>query len=127
MTSRSTVTRRSAAVPGALGAVFATLLPDKGYSSEACRQRGTQPIILKPKTSGIKGVGQLSYVVEQTFALLHQLRRRPCAGERRLDRHDSLACAVICWRRLMKAGRIGGTATPRKAPKTLNSAAPGRP
>ena len=50
-------------------------------------------------------LGKLRYVVEQTFALLHQFRRLAVRWERRLDIHDglvSLACALICWRRLIK-------------------------
>jgi transposase len=88
---------------------FETLLADKAYSSEAfrqaCRERSTEPIIPKPKTPGIKGLGKLRYVVEQTFALLHQFRRLAVRWERRLDIHDgfvSLACAMICWHRLIK-------------------------
>ena len=51
------------------------------------------------------GLGKFGYVVEQTFALLHQLRRLAVRWERRLDIHDglvSLACAMICWCRLIK-------------------------
>jgi transposase len=74
----STATRRSSADREARRR-FATLLADKAYSSQAFRQacieRGTEPIIPKPKTPGIKGLGKLRYVVEQTFALLHQFRR----------------------------------------------------
>jgi transposase len=88
---------------------FPALLADKGYDSEAfrqaCRQRGTEPIIPTRKTTGIKGLGKLRYVVEQTFALLHQFRRLAVRWERRLDIHDgfvSLASALICWRRLIK-------------------------
>ena len=84
------------------------LLADKGYSSEArrraCRERGTEPVIPKRKTTGVKGLGKLRYVVEQTFALLHQFRRLAVRWERRLDIHDglvSLACVLICWRRLI--------------------------
>ena len=86
---------------------FDVLLADKGYDSDAfrraCRERGTQPIIPRRKTTRIKGLGKLRYVVEQTIALLHQFRRLAVRWERRLDIHDSfvsLACALICWRRL---------------------------
>jgi transposase len=65
--------------PGRPRRRFTTLLADKAYSSRAfrraCRERGTEPIIPKPKTPAIKGLGRLRYVVEQTFALLHQFRR----------------------------------------------------
>lgn len=94
--------------PGRPRRRFAVLLADKAYSSQAfrlaCRERGTEPIIPKPKTPGIKGLGKLRYVVEQTFALLHQFRRLAIRWERRLDIHDalvSLGCVLICWRRLI--------------------------
>ena len=87
---------------------FDVLLADKGYDSDAFRQacwdRGIEPIIPKRKTTGVKGLGKLRYVVEQTFALLHQFRRLAVRWERRLDIHDglvSLACVLICWRRLI--------------------------
>jgi hypothetical protein len=47
------------------------LLADKGYSTEAfrstCRELGVEPIIRKSKATGTKGLGKLSYVVEQTL------------------------------------------------------------
>ncbi len=104
----STATRRSPAAPVGPGAASRCCWPTRGYSSEAfrqaCRERGTEPIIAKPKTPNIKGLGKLRYVVEQTFALLHQFRRLAVRWERRLDIHDgfvSLACVLICWRRLI--------------------------
>ena len=94
--------------PGRPRRRFATLLADKGYDSEAfrhaCRGRGIEPIIPKRKSTGVKGLGKLRYVVEQAFALLHQFRRLAVRWERRLDIHDgltTLACALICWRRLI--------------------------
>ncbi|MCG5461588.1 transposase [Micromonospora sp. NPDC053740] len=104
----STATRPSPAARGRPRRRFDVLLADKGYSSQAfrqaCRERGTEPIIPKSKTPGIKGLGKLRYVVEQTFALLHQFRRLAVRWEGRLDIHDSfvsLACVLICWRRLI--------------------------
>ncbi|WP_406470348.1 hypothetical protein [Streptomyces sp. NBC_01615] len=50
-------------------------------------------------------MGKLRYVVEQTFALLHHFKRLPVRWERRPELHDvfiSLACSLICWRRLQK-------------------------
>ncbi|WP_164904718.1 hypothetical protein [Streptomyces cyaneus] len=52
-----------------------------------------------------EGIGKLRYVVEQTFALLHHLKRLAVRRERRTDLHDAfvtLACSLICWRRLRK-------------------------
>jgi IS5 family transposase len=86
---------------------FDVLLAEKGYDSravrDACRARRTQPIIPRRGRPGIKGLGALRYVVEQTISLLHQYRRLAIRWERRLDIHNSfvaLACALICWRRL---------------------------
>jgi transposase len=91
---------------------FAVLLADKGYDSralrEACRRRRTEPVIPHRGRKNIKGLGRLRYVVEQTFGLLHQFRRLAIRWERRLDIHGgfvSLACALICWRRLVGAHR----------------------
>ena len=94
--------------PGRPRRRFAVLLADKGYDShafrEACRRRHTEPIIPRRGGKNIKGLGRLRYVVEQTFGLLHQFRRLAVRWERRLDIHNgfvSLACALICWRRLI--------------------------
>lgn len=83
---------------------FDAVLADKGYDSaavrDACRHRGSQPIIPYRNTTGIKGLGKLRYVVEQTLSLLHQFRRLAIRWERRLDIHQSLVtlgCALICW------------------------------
>jgi hypothetical protein len=70
----------------------------------ACRERRTEPIIPQRSTTGIKGLGKLRYVVEQTIGLLHQFRRLAVRWERRPDIHNgfvSLACALISWRRLI--------------------------
>ncbi|MFD5483321.1 hypothetical protein [Streptomyces hawaiiensis] len=53
----------------------------------------------------IKGLGKPRYVVEQTFDLLLQFKRLAVRGERRTEPYDafvSLACSLICWRRLKK-------------------------
>lgn len=42
----------------------------------------------------MKGLGKLRYVVEQTFALLHQFRRLAVRWERRLDIHDGFVSPV---------------------------------
>ncbi|MBC9726965.1 hypothetical protein [Streptomyces sp. TRM68367] len=53
----------------------------------------------------IKGLRKLRYVVEQTCSLLHHFERLAVRWERRLGLHDalvSLACGLICRRRLKK-------------------------
>jgi transposase len=42
---------------------------------QACRERGIEQIISQRKSPSVKGLGKLRYVAEQTFALLHQVRR----------------------------------------------------
>ena len=83
------------------------LLADKGYDSDALRRelaaRRIVPVISYRGTDGVKGLGKLRYVVEQTLSHLHQFKRLAIRWERHLDLHDalvSLACALICRRRL---------------------------
>ncbi len=85
------------------------LLGDRGYDSnpnrDELRRRGILPVISRKGQPDIQGLGKLRYAVEQTFALLHQLKRLAVRWERRLDLHDalvSLAYGLICWRRLMR-------------------------
>ncbi|MGY3340299.1 hypothetical protein ACVW0K_006398 [Streptomyces filamentosus] len=85
------------------------LLGDKGYDSnlnrrELCKRR-ILPVISRRGAPNIEGLGKLRYVVEQTFALLHQFKRLAVRWERRTELHDafvSLTCGLICWRRLKK-------------------------
>ncbi|MFJ2633929.1 hypothetical protein ACIO6U_18575 [Streptomyces sp. NPDC087422] len=70
------------------------------------RQRRILPVISRKGSRDIIGLGRLRHVVEQTFAQLHQFKRPAVRRERRLDLHNafvSLACALICWRRLNNA------------------------
>ncbi|GAA1918904.1 transposase [Streptantibioticus ferralitis] len=85
------------------------LLGDKGYDSNSnrreLRKRHILPVISRKGAPSIKGLGKLRYVVEQTFSLLHHFKCLAVGWERRLDLHDalvSLACGLICWRRLPK-------------------------
>ncbi|MGC9544760.1 hypothetical protein [Streptomyces sp. UG1] len=71
------------------------------------RRRRILPVISRKGSPNIKGLGKLRYVVEQTFALHHQFKRLAVRWERRTELHDafvSLACSLICWRRLNKTG-----------------------
>ena len=88
------------------------LLADKGYDSDRVRceltRRRIVPVISSRGTKGIQGLGTLRYVVEQTLALLHQFKRLAVRFERHLDLHEalvSLACALICRRRLNRRPR----------------------
>lgn len=70
-----------------------SLLGDKGcYDSnphrEKLRKRRTLPVISRKGAPNIRGLGKLRYVVEQTFALLHQFERLAVRWERRTELHD---------------------------------------
>ncbi|MET7485415.1 transposase [Streptomyces sp. NPDC005538] len=87
-----------------------SVLGDKAYDSLAVRReprcRRLLPVISRKGAPNIKGLGKLRYVVERTFALLHQFKRLAVRGERRSELQDafsSLACGLTCWRRLRKA------------------------
>ncbi|MER6239702.1 transposase [Streptomyces clavifer] len=83
---------------------------DKAYDSRTVRgelrQRRILPVISRKGAPNIKGLGRLRYVVEQTFALLHQFKRLSVRWERRVELHNAflaLSCSIVCWRRLKKA------------------------
>ncbi|MFI6550435.1 transposase [Streptomyces prunicolor] len=83
------------------------MLGDKGYGSHAhrdeLRHRRILPVISRKGSPNIKGIGKPRYVVEQTFALFHDCKRLAVRRERRTELHGafiSLACALICCRRL---------------------------
>jgi IS5 family transposase len=65
------------------------LLGDKGYDSnpnrEELRKRRILPVISRKGAPNIQGLGTLRYVVEQTFALLHQFKRLAVRWERRTE------------------------------------------
>ncbi|MGX1675363.1 hypothetical protein [Streptomyces sp. NPDC055400] len=60
------------------------VLGDKAYDSRAVRRelrkRRIMPVISRKGAPNIKGLGKLRYVVEQTFALLHQFNASPSDG-----------------------------------------------
>ena len=69
----------------------------------ACSVRGITPVIARRGTEHGSGLGTYRRVIEQSVALLHWFRRLRIRWEIRDDIHEaflSLACAIICWRRL---------------------------
>jgi transposase len=51
-------------------------------------------------------MGRERWVVERSFAWLHQRRRLLVRYDRRADIHEAflaLACCLICWRRLQNS------------------------
>ena len=69
------------------------------------RQRypGIKPDLAQRLTAHGSGLGVHRWVVERTLAWLHQFRRLRIRYERRADIHEaflSLACSIICFKRL---------------------------
>lgn len=105
----STPSRRSevcgdapAASPGAYA--------DRGYDFDKYRrllwERGIKPLIARRGEAHGSGLGKVRWVVERTFAWLHQFNRLRIRYERRADIHQGLlqlACSIICLRRLRAA------------------------
>ena len=80
---------------------------DRGHDHDKYRRQvratGITPVIARRSTAHGSGLGTYRWVVEQSIALLHWFRRLRIRWEIRDDIHEaflSLACAIICWRRL---------------------------
>jgi hypothetical protein len=80
---------------------------DRGYDHDKYRRKvrgkGITPVISRRGTEHGSGLGVHRWVVEQSIALLHWFRRLRIRWEIRDDIHEaflSLACSIICWRRL---------------------------
>jgi transposase len=85
------------------------LIADRGYDFDKHRRllraRGIKPVIARRNTSHGSGLGNVRWVVERTFAHLHQFKRLLVRYERRADMHEAmlaLGCCLICFRRLNK-------------------------
>ena len=86
------------------------LFADPGYDLDKYRRplwkRGIKPVIARRGAPHGSGLGQTRWVVERTFAWLHQFKRLRIRYEHRADLHQGLlelACSIICLRRLRKA------------------------
>jgi transposase len=83
------------------------LIADRGYDHDkyrrALHERGVEPVIARRGISHGSGLGSERWVVERTFAWLHNLRRLRTRYERLPELHFAflrLGCAVICQRML---------------------------
>ena len=79
---------------------------DRGYDYDShrrqLRQRGIVPEIARRKTEHGSGLGRYRWVVERTFAWLHQFKRLLVRYERRGDIHEAflaIGCCLVCYRR----------------------------
>ena len=83
------------------------VLADRGYDHDKYRRelrtRGVKPVIARRSTAHGSGLGRERWVVERTFAWLHNLRRLRIRYERDPELHMAfmlLGCAVVCQRNL---------------------------
>ncbi len=80
---------------------------DRGYDHEKhrrlVRERGIKPEIARRQTEHGSGLGRYRWVVERTFAWLHQFKRLLVRYDRRAEIHEAflaLGCCLVCFRRL---------------------------
>jgi len=83
------------------------LVADRGYDQDVYRRQiralGVTPVIARRATEHGSGLGGWRWVVERTFAWLHQYRRLHVRYERTAETHQALldlACCLICFKRL---------------------------
>lgn len=83
---------------------------DRAYDSQphrkALRARGIKTLLAKRRVPHGSGLGKSRWVVERTFAWLHNLRRLRVRYERRDDIHEALlkiACVLICHDCLLRS------------------------
>ena len=83
------------------------VLADRGYDHDKYRRilraRGIAHRIARRGTGHGSGIGRQRWVVERGFAHLHNFRRLRTRYERIPEVHLAfltLACAILCWRRL---------------------------
>src|SRR6202023_980772 len=77
-----------------------TLVADRGYdparSPPLLPQRGVKPIIARRQTEHGSGLGRHRWVVERTFAWLHNHRRLLVRTDRRDDIHEGFLAHASC-------------------------------
>ena len=85
------------------------VIGDRGYDHDKyrrlVRRRGIKPVIARRNSEHGSGLGAVRWVVERTFAHLHQFKRLLVRYERRDDMHEAmlaLGCCLVCHRRLQK-------------------------
>ena len=84
-------------------AIYAGRGYDHDKYRKQVREKGITPVIARRSTNHGSGLGTYRWVAGQSIALLHWFRRLRIRWEIRDDIHEaflSLACGIICWRRL---------------------------
>jgi transposase len=84
-----------------------SVVADRGYDHDKyrrlLRERGIKPLIARRETEHGSGLGRVPWVVERTFAHLHNFKRLLVRFERRGAMHAALlglGCCLVCFRRL---------------------------
>jgi transposase len=80
---------------------------DRGYDHDKyrrqLRERGIRSEIARRQSGHGSGLGRYRWVVERTFAWLHQFKRLLVRYDRRAEIHEAflgLGCCLVCYRRL---------------------------
>jgi transposase len=83
------------------------LIADRGYDSDRdrrlLRERRIKPLIARRQTEHGSGLGRYRWVVERSFAWLHNFKRLLVRYERRAEMHEALlalGCCLVCFRQL---------------------------
>lgn len=83
---------------------------DRAYDSQPHRKelwrRGIKPVLARRRVPRGSGLGKSRWVVERSFAWLHDLRRLRVRYERRADIHEAflkLACVLVCHDCLLRS------------------------
>lgn len=86
------------------------LSADRGYDHDKyrrlLRERGIKPEIARRESGHGSGLGRARWVVERTFAWLHQFKRLLVRYDRRAEIHEAflaLGCCLVCFRRLQNS------------------------
>jgi transposase len=86
------------------------LSADRGYDHDKyrrlLRERGIKPEIARRESEHGSGLGRARWVVERTFAWLHQFKRLLVRYDRRAEIHEAflaLGCCLVCFRRLQNS------------------------
>jgi transposase len=83
------------------------VIADRAYDHrpqrDELRRRGIRPQIARRHSEHGSGLGRYRWVVERTFAWLHQFKRLLVRYDRRADIHQAflaIGCCLVCYRRL---------------------------
>jgi transposase len=86
------------------------VVADRGYDHDKyrrqLRQRGIGSDIARRKTEHGSGLGRVRWVVERTFAWLHNFKRLLVRYDRRHEIHEAflaIGCCLVCFRRLQNS------------------------